>query len=433
LFLIAKKKRMNPILRSTCFLLLVVAAISTTSCRAEATAPFTQPKATPTLPLKPPAASSIAAGAADHGDQHESSSHLKRQEEHAEIGEFFSETGFYQSLRLSDDKPLLRKQSPYQLIEVYETPYYGKVLVLDGVLQLTERDADAYNEMMAHVPMMQHESGSGDGDGENSNGNGDAAPTTPMRVLVIGGGDGYVVNEVLKHEAVVHVDHVDLDGDVVQVCKQQFAWGKVWDDERVHLHVADGAAFCANALDATYDVIIQDSSDPWGVDENGNQIDLPSGALYSKQHFAHLHRILKPNGILNFQAETIAIPADLKGMMEWRKIVLDVGFASARYGSIIISSYPTGQLGFLMCEKKIATHNVEKSIAAKTRRMRQAGLKTSYYHPALQSASFVLPLWVHRTVYGDEDEEADDDEDEQNTRNKVLGSDDDSRELKNSQ
>jgi spermidine synthase len=322
----------------------------------------------------------------------------------AEIGEFFSETGFYQSLRLSDEKPLLRQQSAYQLIEVYETPYYGKVLVLDGVLQLTERDADAYNEMMAHVPMMQHEHG-------------------PKRVLVIGGGDGYVVNEVLKHESVVHVDHVDLDGDVVQVCKQQFAWGKVWDDARVHLHVADGAAFCADAADAVYDVIIQDSSDPWGVDESGNQIDLPSGALYSKEHFAHLHRILKPNGILNFQAETIAIPADIKGMMDWRKIVLNAGFASARYGSIVISSYPTGQLGFLMCEKKIATHNVEKSIAAKMRRMRQAGLQTSYYHPALQSASFVLPLWVHRTVYGDDEEDENEEEEVEPSANEILGSD----------
>uniref|UniRef100_A0A7S4HI37 PABS domain-containing protein n=1 Tax=Odontella aurita TaxID=265563 RepID=A0A7S4HI37_9STRA len=92
------------------------------------------------------------------------------------IGEYIAETGFYQSMRLTEDAPIVSTRSKYQDITVVESDYYGKILVLDGVVQLTEKDADSYNEMMAHIPMMSH--------------------NAPSRVLVIGGGDGYVLSEV---------------------------------------------------------------------------------------------------------------------------------------------------------------------------------------------------------------------------------------------
>jgi predicted membrane-bound spermidine synthase len=92
------------------------------------------------------------------------------------IGGWEEDIGFFQSIRVTNDSPLLKQQSKYQAIEVHRSEYYGKILVLDGVLQLTERDADSYNEMMAQIPMMQHKN--------------------PKRALVIGGGDGYVVSEV---------------------------------------------------------------------------------------------------------------------------------------------------------------------------------------------------------------------------------------------
>ena len=94
------------------------------------------------------------------------------------IGELMAETGFYQSMTLSSDveQPLYHTRSKYQDISIVKTEYYGKVLILDGVVQLTERDADSYNEMMAHIAMM--------------------AVTEPKRVLVVGGGDGYVLSEV---------------------------------------------------------------------------------------------------------------------------------------------------------------------------------------------------------------------------------------------
>ena len=196
------------------------------------------------------------------------------------LTETLHEIGFSQSLTVNGG-PIVEQKSKYQDILVYQTPHFGKVLVLDDVVQLTERDAASYNEMMAHIPMMEH--------------------PNPKRVLVIGGGDGYVLHEILKHKSVLEVDHVDLDGEVVDVCKKHFAWGKAWDDERVTLHIANGASFVKDVTDDYYDVIVQDSSDPFTIDENGVPIDLPSGVLYSTEHFSHIKRILSKDGVFNFQ------------------------------------------------------------------------------------------------------------------------------------
>ena len=92
------------------------------------------------------------------------------------IGEVERSIGFYQAIEMVEDSLLYSKESKYQEIEVHQSKHYGKMLVLDGVIQLTERDADSYNEMMAHVPMFQH--------------------SNPRRVLIVGGGDGYVLKEV---------------------------------------------------------------------------------------------------------------------------------------------------------------------------------------------------------------------------------------------
>jgi spermidine synthase len=295
------------------------------------------------------------------------------------VGEFIQETGFYQSIRLTDEAPLCVRQSKFQKIEVRESPFYGKVLVLDGVVQLTEKDADAYNEMLTHVPLFLHRQ--------------------PKRVLIIGGGDGYVLQEVLKHPSVEYVDHVDLDGDVVEVCKQHFPWYRAWEDERVKLHIADGAAFVREAADAAYDVIIQDSSDPWTWRDNGEQVMLPSSVLYSPDHFGHIHRVLRPAGIFNMQSETLQIPSDLNGIREWRQRALSSGFQRVRYGTIIISSYPTGQIGFLSCEKDASAACSFADIEQRFLQLVKDGKGTSYYHPAQQSAAFVLPRWAEKHIY----------------------------------
>ena len=201
------------------------------------------------------------------------------------IGAWEEEIKFYQALEVTDDSPIFQKKSKYQEIQVHQSKYYGKILVLDGVVQLTERDAYSYNEMMAHVAMMQH--------------------SNPKRALVIGGGDGYVLSEMLKYDSLEHVDHVDLDDEVVETCKKYFSWGAAWDDPRVTLHVKDGAAFVRDAADSYYDVIVQDSSDPWTCAENGEQIPLPSEVLYTREHFDNVRRILTQNGVFNLQVSRV--------------------------------------------------------------------------------------------------------------------------------
>ena len=108
--------------------------------------------------------------------------------------------------------------------------------------------------------------------------------------------------KVLKHHSVEQVDHVDLDEEVIRTCEQHFPqWGDAWKDPRATLHICDGAQFVRDTPDGTYDVIIQDSSDPFVVGDDGIMRPLPSGVLYEEDHICQLHRILKPNGILNIQ------------------------------------------------------------------------------------------------------------------------------------
>ena len=301
------------------------------------------------------------------------------------VGEGIEETGFSQSIQVSHK--LVDTTSRYQRIQVYESakPYYGRILVLDGVLQLAEGDAAAYNEMMAHVALFQH--------------------AHPRRVLVIGGGDGHVVSEVLKHSSVEHVDHVDLDGHVIGVCKQYFPQWNKWDDPRVRLHITDGAAYCRKQAalgNVTYDVIIQDSSDPWTTteEEEGHvrKQALPSSVLYTQQHLQHVNSLLEPdNGIFVFQAEMLQIPSDLEGVAAWRKSAMDTGFSQCRYGSVSIASYPTGQIGFLLCDKSPIEQSRSPTPATYER---FRSISTKYYHPGLQTASFVLPLWAEEAIYG---------------------------------
>jgi spermidine synthase len=189
---------------------------------------------------------------------------------------------------------------------------------------------------------------------------------------------------------VVQIDHVELDTAVIDLSREHFEWGTAWDDPRCHLHITDGAAFVRDAQDGYYDVIIQDSSDPFVVEKDGSVTILPSQVLYTPEHFAQLLRILSPEGIFTFQAETYNIPSSLDGIMKWRQSSLDAGFTSARYGTISISSYPTGQIGFYVCAKQHVTTeegNIDKDkiqMESVQTRFEKFISDTSHYHPRMQ-------------------------------------------------
>ena len=136
-------------------------------------------------------------------------------------------------------------QSPYQTITLFDHGYYGRVLALDGIIQTTTHDEFIYHEMLAHVPIFAH-------------GN-------VKRVMIIGGGDGGLLREVLKHQSVEHVTMIELDPTVVELCKEwmpQLSNGS-FDDPRCHLYFEDGQQYLQNTSE-TFDLILVDSSDPIG-------------------------------------------------------------------------------------------------------------------------------------------------------------------------
>ena len=208
------------------------------------------------------------------------------------IDEEEDEIGYVQSL-IVDADAVATTRSVYQDIAVYDSRHFGKVFLLDDCLQLTERDAPHYNEvsqetvhqrtlwffalslspplsatnkMLAHVPVMELLAQRDKKDLDR-----------PIKVLVVGGGDGYVVSELLKHPQITSVDHIELDKEVINVAKQHLPWGDAWKSERVRLVIADGAAFVKELVnkDENYDVIIQDASDPFYVKTDGSVVTLP--------------------------------------------------------------------------------------------------------------------------------------------------------------
>jgi len=315
--------------------------------------------------------------------------------------------------------PLYSTKSSYQQIEIYESEHYGKVFVLDECLQLTERDAPNYNEMLAHVPIMEfvgsrrrrrkrrnQNENENENDSENEN---NELLKNKVNVLVLGGGDGYVVSEVLKHPIVNRVDHCELDEGVIEVSQKFFPWAKnLWnqttssstnashddgddgnnndnnDDNnksektRVQLYVEDGAEFVKrksqsiqkdndknnNNNNNTYHIIIQDSSDPFIMEDNGEMITLPSHVLYTQSHFENIYQILSQTndgGVLIFQAETYNIPSNVEEIKKWKDLLIAIGFDHVRYGSIYTPTYSTGQIGFFVAHVTVGSTGTQST------------------------------------------------------------------------
>lgn len=324
------------------------------------------------------------------------------------------EIGYVQSLILQDP-PLFSTESQFQKIKMYESKHYGKVFVLDDCLQLTEKDAPHYNEMLAHVAMMEYIAKKDVKKSEDND--------NKLRVLVIGGGDGYVVSEVLKHPSVAFVDHVELDDAVIQSSAKLFPWAaNVWDHPKVNLHIADGAQFVKERLSQnhSYHVIIQDASDPFYYDKDDNIVILPSHVLYTREHFETMHALLRPNnGVMVMQAETYNIPSNLIEIRKWLQELRSIGFGKNRYGGISIGTYPTGQIGFIVshagegedgdesdmvCQSELCEDDNNQGLGMAEYSKIEEYFKTlppttKYYHPRIHRSSFDLPLWVERSIY----------------------------------
>lgn len=167
---------------------------------------------------------------------------------------------------------LLEEKTKYQDLIVFESTTWGKVLVLDGVIQLTEKDEMSYQEMLAHIPMFSH--------------------LQPEKILIVGGGDGGMLREVCKHECVKSITMVEIDEGVCNASKRFFpSLSSAFGDPRVTLKIQDAVKFVQDCKENSYDVIIVDSSDPVG----------PAEKLFSPEFYARAHKLLTKDGVMATQ------------------------------------------------------------------------------------------------------------------------------------
>ncbi len=224
------------------------------------------------------------------------------------------------TVRYELKKVLHSRQTPYQRVEVADSYDYGRMLILDGCVNVCERDEANYHEMIAHVPSLMH--------------------PHPASVLVVGGGDGGTVRELLKHDCIRRIDLAEIDAEVIAACKRYFpSLASSFDDPRVHVYNEDGVAFVQRAHPSKYSMIIIDSSDPVG----------PAEGLFTREFYQFCHRILDDNGIVVAQSESPYVyPGVLKQVYDLFKEI----FAEVYPYHISVPTYPSGQIYMMMGMKR---------------------------------------------------------------------------------
>lgn len=261
--------------------------------------------------------------------------------------------------RFKVGKVVYREKTEHQDIFVFENPDFGLVLALDGIIQTTEKDEFTYHEMMAHVPLFAHGSA--------------------RRVLIVGGGDGGTLREVLRHgieEAIL----VDIDRTVIDVCRRYLPGlsNGAFDDPRTRLVIADGVEFTARHEPA-FDVIIVDSTDPLG----------PGEVLFSEDFYANCRSCLNPggvmvtqNGVPFFQAQAVTNTYRRLGPL----------FADFSFYLTAVPTYLGGVMTLGWATDDLELRNLPLSTIAD--RHAAAGFETGYYSPAVHLAAFSLPPYV---------------------------------------
>lgn len=261
-------------------------------------------------------------------------------------------------LSIRVEEQLYSGKSDYQRIDVFKSNEYGKFLVLDGYMMLTEKDEFIYHEMMVHVPMAVH--------------------PNPEKVLVIGGGDGGVLRELIRYDNIKSIDIVEIDEEVVKVCKEylpQTACG--FDDPRVNVYYQDGLRFIRKIEDV-YDIIIVDSTDPFG----------PGEGLFTKEFYGNCSKALKQDGIMTNQHESPFYTNDARAMERAHKRIYE-SFEVSRIFQAHIPSYPSGHWLFGFASNKY--HPVRDLDATRWKSLK---IKTKYYNTNLHRGAFYLPTYV---------------------------------------
>ncbi|MFQ7290692.1 MAG: polyamine aminopropyltransferase [Monoglobales bacterium] len=260
------------------------------------------------------------------------------------------------------DRQLYSGKSEFQRIDIFDSREFGRFLTLDGYMMLTEKDEFIYHEMISHVPMAVH--------------------PKAKNILVIGGGDGGTVREVLRYPTVEKIDLVEIDELVVEVCKKflpQTAGALC--DPRVNFYFEDGLKFIRHCKNE-YDVIIVDSTDPFG----------PGEGLFTKEFYGNCYKALKEDGIMVNQHESPFYTEDAYAMQRAHKRIVE-SFPISRVYQVHIPTYPSGHWLFGFASKKYHPVNDLNSV-----KWNALGLKTRYYNPKLHAGSFYLPNYVEELL-----------------------------------
>ena len=260
-------------------------------------------------------------------------------------------------------KKVFKGKSTYQSIEIIDTHDFGRMLVLDGIVNLSDKDEFVYHEMMTHVPLFTH--------------------PNPEKVLVIGGGDGGIVREIAKHPQVNQIDLVEIDPYVITVSKKFLPASAVgFKDSRLNVFNQDGAQFVKKRT-SYYDLIIIDAPDPIGA----------ATSIYNKNFYRHCYNALKTDGLLTTHAETPAFKKELK-IMKSIYFKFKTIFPIVEIFTASVPSYSMGIWCFLICSKKY--HPLDDFHEY---RVKEVPIKNQYYNAAIHGASFALPTFLKDLLF----------------------------------
>ena len=265
-------------------------------------------------------------------------------------------------LSIRVDRQLYSGKSEFQRIDVFDSPEFGRFLTLDGYMMLTEKDEFIYHEMITHVPMAVH--------------------PHVEDVLVIGGGDGGVVRELIKYEEIRHIDVVEMDPLLVEVCRKYIPEiACSLNDERVEIFHEDGLRFIRSQTDR-YDLIIIDSPNPFG----------PGEGLFTKEFYGNCYNALREDGIMVNQNESPFYTEEAFQCQRMHKRIVET-FPICRVYQAHLPSYPSGHWLFGFASKKYHPLEDLNAVAWKLK-----GIRTRYYEPRLHAGVFALPVYVEELL-----------------------------------
>jgi spermidine synthase len=258
------------------------------------------------------------------------------------------------------DEVLFEQQTDSWHLIIFRNQQFGTVMALDGIVQTTERDEFIYHEMLTHVPLFAH---------------GDA-----KRVLIIGGGDGGILREVLRHPEVDHVTQVEIDQSVIDMCKTYLPnhSNGAFDDPRANIVIADGIEYVCTTNEK-FDVIISDCTDPVG----------PGEVLFSSRFYEGCKRCLNDGGVFVAQNGVVFMQV---GEVQTTRRRLSPYFADQSFYCAAVPTYIGGNMTLAWGSDNAALRQVD--LATLKARYERSGMVTRYYNPEMHQAAFALPQYV---------------------------------------